>query len=99
MRIWFRSDGGFAAIPALQAERLVDTHALDDDQADRIVRIVHDADFFARPPRVTTLPAGAADYRFFTITVDDGERRHTVQVDEPIADLRLRRLVEGLETL
>ena len=96
MRITIRTQGGLAAFPGLSAPRVVDTDATPAELTDELAGLIRDTDFFNLPARVSDLPPGAADYRYFTITVDDGSRSCTVEVVEPIAAPNLRRLVERL---
>lgn len=44
-------------------------------------------------------PAGAADYRSYLITIEDGESSHTVQVVESTGDHSLLALINYLRTL
>ena len=54
------------------------------------------ARFFELPAKVGSPRPGAADYRTYTITVESGEQRHTVEAVEPIDDVGLSELVAFL---
>jgi Emfourin len=96
MRIQFRPDGGLASFPGLERPLELDTAELAPEQAASLERLVRDAGVFALPARAGAPAPGAADYRSYTITVDDGARSHTITVAEPIEDAALRALVERL---
>lgn len=96
MLIQFQSEGGVAYFPGLSQPVTVDTGQLPADQAAAVEGLVHTARFFDRSAQQRSAPPGAADYRQYTITVDDGGRRHTIRVDEPVDDPDLQRLVEYL---
>lgn len=95
MRIQFTTDGGLAYFPGLSEPVTIDTDRLPGEDGSEIEKLVQDAHFFEQQPRSHTA-SGAADYRQYTITIDDAGRTHTVQVPEPIEDLSLRTLVDRL---
>lgn len=97
MRISFSRSGGLAAFPGLAAPVTLDTSSLAPAEASLLEQLVRDVRFADLPPRVGSAPAGAADYRTYVITVDDGGRSHTIHVTEPIADPTLQSLVRRLE--
>ena len=58
-----------------------------------------DATHFFDLPSVLNAPApGAADYRQYTITVDDDSKHHTVQMTDPIEEPNLQALLSYLKT-
>lgn len=94
MRVRFSIDGGIAAFPGLRKPVTIDCAGLLPAQVEHIRELMHRADFFVRKDEV---PASAApDARAYTIDIDDGERRRTLKVAEPIADAPLRDLVAAL---
>ncbi len=97
MRIQFTVDGGFAAFPGLSQPVTIDTTTLPSGEAATLEGLVTKARFFEQPEHASVAPPGAADYRQYTITVEDGSRRHTVQLDEPISDPDLAELVAQLQ--
>ncbi|MGH6636753.1 MAG: protealysin inhibitor emfourin [Gammaproteobacteria bacterium] len=64
----------------------------------RAERLVGAAHFFDLPLAIGVPPRGAADYHRYTVTIDSGTCRHTVQLTEPIADPAIHRLVAFLRT-
>lgn len=97
MRVQFKTEGGIAHFPGLSRPVLIDSAALSAEDAEELRRLVEAARFFEQPASASAPPRGAADYRRHTISVDTGERQHTVQVAEPVADAGLRNLIRFLE--
>lgn len=97
MRVQLRTEGGVAHFPGLSRPVLIDSTALSSDDAEELQRLVTAARFFEQPARAGTPPRGAADYRRYTITIDDGARQHTVQLTDPVSDQALRELLRFLE--
>ena len=98
MRARFRVTGGIATFPGLSAPRTVDIDALDPAARTSFQQLLVDAAFFDLPARHPPLP-GAADYQSYEITVEDGKRRHTVLVPEPVTNPRLQALIARLREL
>lgn len=96
MVINFESGGGFAHFPGLSRPVRIDTAELAPEQAHHLKGLVERARFFEQPAEVGAPPPGAADLRSYTITVEDGDRRHTVQTSDALGDPGLRDLVEHL---
>lgn len=97
MRITVSRSGGFAAVPGLEQPITIDTASLEASDAASLEKAVRAARFADLPPQVGTVPAGAADYRTYRITVEDGGRTNTVSVIEPISDPAVQDLVNRLE--
>jgi hypothetical protein len=97
VRITVARSGGFASFPGLEQPVTIDTASLEPAEAAALEKAVRDARFADLPPQVGSRIAGAADYRTYQITVDDGQRANTVCVVEPIADPALQHLVSRLE--
>jgi hypothetical protein len=97
MKITLMASGGFAYIPALSKPVVIDTAQLDPQTCNQLESCVRDVRFFDQPARPDAPARGAADYRTYTITVQDGPRIHTVQVIDPIKDVNLQRLVSILQ--
>ena len=96
MRVQFKVEGGLAYFPGLSKPHVLDSDDLPAAQADRLRQLVDAADFFQQPAAARTLPKGAADYQQYTITVEDGRRRRTIRLTDPIRDADLAALVEYL---
>jgi hypothetical protein len=94
----FESEGGFAHFPGLSRPVRIDTAELAPEQAERLTGLVERARFFEQPHEVGAPPPGAADLRSYTITVQDGDRTHTVRTSDALADPALRDLVEHLRS-
>jgi hypothetical protein len=92
----FESGGGFAHFPGLSRPVRIDTAELAPEQAVQLEGLVERARFFEQPPETGAPPPGAADLRSYTITVQDGDRTHTVRTSDALADPALRDLVEHL---
>jgi Emfourin len=97
MRIEFTMEGGFAHVPGLARPAVIESEALPESDAAALVRLLEAARFFERPALPTPPRPGAADYRQYTITAQDGDRRHTVKVIEPV-DPALLPLLRFLQT-
>lgn len=92
MRVSLQTEGGIGFFPGLSKDVAVDTEDLQPGDATELRRLVADAQFFSLPS-VTTAPArGAADYKQYTITVEDGSKRHTVSFADPSDTPRLSAL-------
>jgi hypothetical protein len=97
MRIIFQSEGGIAHFPGLSKPVTIDTDQLPEQAAAELRQLIESVRLFDRPAQVGSPAPGAADYRQFTITVEAGERRHTMRLVEPIEDPALQRLVRFLQ--
>lgn len=91
MRVSFERTGGFAGIPMTTT---VDAATLPPAEASQLRTLVEAANFFALPPQ---LPSAAQPDRFqYQITVEEGDRQHTVTFGEAAMPGTLRPLVERL---
>lgn len=91
MRITFERSGGFTGIPMTTT---VDTQTLAAAQATEFRNLVEAADFFRLP---ATIPAAAQPDRFqYQITIEDGDRHHTVSMGESVVPGTLRPLIERM---
>ena len=93
-----QTSGGIAHLPGLAAPTTIDTDVLSEEQRTELDALIRSAGFFELP---SDLPAarGAADYQTYTITIEDGGRRHTVRVTDASAGPGLSALVEHLRNL
>ena len=89
MKITYSMRGGFAYVPTLNQPITIDTAQIDQQTADRLNSLLQSAHFFDKPIAAGAPLPGAADYRTYTITVDDGLRTHTVELNDPIVDADL----------
>jgi len=94
MRIDFRMEGGFAALPGLSAPLTIHCDTLPPDKQAAWRALLQRANFFARPVEDKARPQ--PDARTYTIVVDDGANCRSITVHEPIGDPALRSLIEAL---
>jgi hypothetical protein len=97
MRIQLQSEGGLAFFPGVHHPISLEVDALPASDAHRLRHLVRAARFFELPAHLGTPPRGAADMRVYTITIEEGGRRHTVRVAEPITDAPVQELVDALQ--
>lgn len=97
MHIEFRSMGGIAFFPGLNKPVQIDVEALPTKEASRLRGLIEDTHFYDLPKNVGNVPRGAADYKHYVITIEEGEKCHSVTIFEPIDEPRLRALVEYLK--
>jgi len=94
MRMQVRIEGGIAHFPGLAQPINLDTDTLPAQDAQEMRNLIVAAHFFALPASIGQPPAhGAADYRRYIITVDDGTAHHTVQAVDPVTDQHLQDLI------
>jgi len=98
MQIQLKVSGGFAYFPGLSQPIIVDTNTLPQQQADELKQLVNKVHFFDLPPVVGSPSPGAADYQQYNITVDDGNKHHTVQTTDPIGNPDLQVLIKKLQS-
>jgi hypothetical protein len=98
MRIRYEKEGGIAYFPGLSTAVEIDTEQLPAAERSELERLIEVANFFELPA-VSSPPHGAADYRQYKIAVSTPRRSHTVQLADPIKDLRVQDLVRCLEAI
>ncbi|HVH90909.1 MAG TPA: protealysin inhibitor emfourin [Candidatus Acidoferrum sp.] len=99
MTIIFEMSGGFAHLPALSRPLTIDTGQIAPQARTELESLVHQARFFDQPLRGPAPSKGAADYRTYTITVQDGPHAHTIQLTDPTTDINLEQLVSRLRVM
>ncbi|MBN8226551.1 hypothetical protein JYK02_03405 [Corallococcus macrosporus] len=98
MRIELKREGGIAFFPGLARPRTVDLAALPPATAEALQREVREARFFEQPAVVGGSPTAGADRTRYTVTIeDDGGRRHSVQLLEPVKEPHLRSLLDLIQ--
>jgi hypothetical protein len=75
----------------------IDAAALTQEERNELERLIDEAGFFTLPCEAGKPAKGAADYRQYTITVEEQERRHTVKASDPLDDPKLRNLIGFLQ--
>jgi hypothetical protein len=96
MRIEFSEEGGVAYFPGLAKPVSIDVEAMGGDEAEQLKQTMERARFFDLPPTLGSPAKGAADYRQYTLTIDDGSKKHTVRIKEPIDDPAVDELVQAV---
>ena len=81
--------GGFGG---MRREVRIETETLSREEREPLERLVRDSGFFDLPATFPR-PAKGADYFLYAITVEDGDRRHTVEASRPALPEGLRLLV------
>jgi hypothetical protein len=97
MRIEFVTEGGIAHFPGLSRPVMIDGTDLSAEEGAELTRLVEAARFFEQSTTVGRPPPGAADYRQYTITVEDGGRQHTVKLTDPVEDPALQQLLHFMQ--
>jgi hypothetical protein len=93
MRMQVKTEGGITGpIPGLSKPIVLDSNALPPQEAEEMRQLVTAAHFFELPAQQPQ-PQRGADYRTYTILIEDGERHHSVQFTELVADPHLRNLL------
>ena len=98
MRIQFKMEGGIAYFPGLSKPITIDSDELPKQESDELKGLVNATHFFDLPTVIGSPPPGAADYRQYTITIEDDGKQHTVRLTDPIQDPNLQTLVTYLKT-
>jgi emfourin len=98
MRVHFQMSGGIGFFPGLAAPSTVDVDSLPEGDQQSLREVVDASQFFSLPAHIAA-PRGAADYRTYQITIEDGARHHTVSVAEPVTSAPLQQLVQVVRSL
>ena len=99
MRITLKTEGGLAHFPGLQQPVSVALPELPSETQAQLRKLIEACDFFNLPQRPAAPAPGAADYRTYVITVETGEKAHTVTVHEPVKDEHLRQLIQLVRSM
>jgi hypothetical protein len=83
MKINFKMDGGVAYLPAFSKPLIIDTTQTDPQVANQLESLVREARFFDQPAQTGAVAKGAADYKTYTLTVEDGPHSRTIQLTDP----------------
>ncbi|MDD1658775.1 MAG: hypothetical protein LUP92_00750 [Methanomicrobiales archaeon] len=89
MKIHLIRSGGFGG---MRREVRIETESLRREEREPLEGLVQDSGFFTLPEKFPR-PGKGADYFTYSITVDDGNRVHTVVVSQPSLPEGLRPLV------
>jgi hypothetical protein len=92
MRVRFERSGGMAGITMAHD---FDSTELPPEQTAELTRLVTKAQFFELPGEIRATRV-VADLFQYSITVEDGAQKHSVQFDQGAAPEHLRALVQWL---
>jgi hypothetical protein len=98
MLITFQSQGGIAFFPRLNRPVVIATVVLQGEERSNLEGLVQATHFFTLPTTIGTRRGGAADFREYTVRVEDGIRDHTVHVTEPFENPDLEALLMALQS-
>ncbi|WP_062466886.1 protealysin inhibitor emfourin [Demequina maris] len=98
MIIALEVSGGFVAAPGLAESHRLDTDAIAPTLAREVEAIVRSVNAFELPRRVGDRGRPGADRFTYALTFRQGERSHSVELVDPIADPDLARLVDIVRT-
>ncbi len=95
MQIHFVRSGGFAG---LRLAATIDSSSLPEDELQELQDELDTADFFSLPDQFTNQEGGADRFQY-EITVQQGNKKHTVQSGEAALPDKLQPLVQHLDRL
>ena len=92
MHVHFERSGGYAGL-SLGSD--FDSASLPAEETAELTRLVNESCFFEQPAVLNTVQSGADRFQY-TITVDTGEQKHSIEFDEASAPECLKPLVKWL---
>ncbi|MBI2858981.1 MAG: hypothetical protein HYX90_07875 [Chloroflexi bacterium] len=95
MRIYFERTGGVTGIRLLSS---IDTDLLPPKEAQELADMIAAARFFDLPAVIAS-PATGADQFHYVVTVESGDRRHSVKAGDAAVPSDLRPLLRRLAVL
>ena len=98
MRVRFQVSGGIGFFRALSIPRTIDVNALPDSDRESLTQLVDETQFFSLPARISA-PRGGAGYLTCQLTIEHGDRRHTIAVSDPVAIAPLQNLIDVVRSL
>lgn len=98
MRVRFEVSGGIGFFRALAIPRTIDVNTLTDSDRLSLMQLVDETQFFSLPTRISA-PRGAAGYLTCQLTIEHGDRRHSVAVSDPVAIAPLQKLIDVVRSL
>jgi hypothetical protein len=93
MQVMLKIEGGFAYIPILQEPLILDSMHLPKQKRLKLARLVRNTRFFSLPQNINAPARGSADLQQYTLTIHDGEHRHSVRFFDPVENDYLMELV------
>ncbi len=92
MRITFERTGGFGG---MRKTSVINTETLPSEEANRLSQLLADVDFFHQPAQIIS-PKPHPDTFQYKLSVEDGDRKHTVVLGEEALSEHLRQLIDQL---
>src|SRR5262249_26450737 len=92
MRVLFERSGGMTG---MRLTAVIDGEALAPDERGQLEQLIATADFFSLPERLASESPGADRFQY-RVTVEWGDRRHSVVVEEAASLPALRPLLDWL---
>jgi hypothetical protein len=96
MRIYFERSGGFAG---MRVSTTIDTESLGSAETDELQKLIDTAKFFALPALITTTSPAGVDQFQYKVTIETGDRQHTVETGDAGAPDTLLPLLQKLTRL
>jgi len=90
--------GGFVLATSYATRVVIDTDSIALPLASELESCVRDANFFEQPARAPA-PSGAADYRSYSIRIEDGTKIHAIEFTDLTRDEDLLRLLLCIERI
>lgn len=95
MRVTYKQDGGLAYFPGLNAPFVLDSSTMTTADGKQLQHLIAACDFFDLP--ISTAHPKGADMQRYTVTVEDGKRKHTVHLADPIDTPALQALIDFVQ--
>lgn len=95
MKVSFKSEGGFGFFPGLNKPVEIDSSELPADEANHLEKLVDKAQFFAQP-EASPPPTKGADFKTYTISVDNQGQQHKIEVTDLHQNSELQDLLSYL---
>lgn len=94
MKIQFECSGGLAGI---HTSVVLDTSSISSDEVKQIEELINCSNFFNLPSESPPPKRGSADYFNYKITIDIGERRHTIRTNDITMPNEIEPLINFLQ--
>ncbi|WP_394753844.1 protealysin inhibitor emfourin [Crenothrix sp.] len=100
MRVEFMAEGGIAYFPNLSKPIVIDSRDLSQNDAIQLKEWVDETHFFTMSPQSGKFTPGAADFRSYTITIEDDKgKKHSVKLTDPVVDPNMQQFLHFLKEL
>ncbi|MDX2161552.1 MAG: protealysin inhibitor emfourin [bacterium] len=97
LKIVLKRSGGIAYLPGLNRPIEIDTQTLPHAEAAELQTLVEKAKVFSLPRQVNSAGDGSADHFRYSLTVQNGQRQHSIRFVDPIDNEPLRALVAYIQ--